>query len=256
MCLLLVLTACSGKRKEAGRAPVGSSESRERLFVGFLSSLQGVPYDKAGEKMREWFDRYEKDTAMTAVVTRYLYDPSSPYRNEELYLPFVHGLALSEYTPDSLRQAYAYDERMCSLNRVNTGAADFEFETLGGQRLTLYGIRARYTLLLFSNPDCTACKDIMDALSANDVISGAILDGSLAVVNVYIDGDLAAWRRYAVNYPPSWHSGFDPHGVIRSDVLYNVRAIPSLYLLDEGKKVILKDAPGVEVDYYLTNALN
>ncbi|MBQ5850964.1 MAG: hypothetical protein IIW54_09160, partial [Lachnospiraceae bacterium] len=31
--------------------------------------------------------------------------------------------------------------------------------------------------------------------------------------------------------------------VIRNDELYSVRAIPSLYLLDKEKRVILKDAP-------------
>jgi hypothetical protein len=44
-------------------------------------------------------------------------------------------------------------------------------------------------------------------------------------------------------YPEEWYNGFDPDCVIRNTGLYNVRAIPSLYLLDAEKKVILKDAP-------------
>ena len=43
-------------------------------------------------------------------------------------------------------------------------------------------------------------------------------------------------------YPEEWLNGFDPDFVIRTDVLYNVRAIPSLYLLDKDKTVIMKDA--------------
>ena len=43
-------------------------------------------------------------------------------------------------------------------------------------------------------------------------------------------------------YPEEWYNGFDPDYVIRTDQLYNVRAIPSLYLLDADKKVMLKDA--------------
>ena len=44
-------------------------------------------------------------------------------------------------------------------------------------------------------------------------------------------------------YPKEWYNGYDPDYVIRTDVLYNVRAIPSLYLLDKDKNVIMKDTP-------------
>lgn len=68
-------------------------------------------------------------------------------------------------------------------------------------------------------------------------------DGTLAVVNVYIDEDIQAWRSYMPIYPEDWYNGFDPDLVLRSNDIYNVRAIPSLYLLDAEKRVILKDAP-------------
>jgi hypothetical protein len=64
----------------------------------------------------------------------------------------------------------------------------------------------------------------------------------IAVLNIYIDEDLEAWRSYMPIYPENWYNGFDPDFVIRMDQLYNVRAIPSLYLLDKDKTVIMKDA--------------
>ena len=69
----------------------------------------------------------------------------------------------------------------------------------------------------------------------------------IAVVNVYIDEDIAAWLSYEHNYPRSWFSGYDAAGIIRADLLYNVRAIPSLYLLDAEKRIVLKDAPTARV---------
>jgi hypothetical protein len=54
-------------------------------------------------------------------------------------------------------------------------------------------------------------------------------------------------------YPDSWHNGFDPDLAIRNENLYNVRAIPSLYLLDDEKRVILKDAPESKMMSYLIN---
>ena len=40
---------------------------------------------------------------------------------------------------------------------------------------------------------------------------------------------------------------------IRKDLTYNVRAIPSLYVLDKDKKVVMKDAPVEKVIPYLEN---
>ena len=80
-----------------------------------------------------------------------------------------------------------------------------------------------------------------------------ISQGRLAVLNIYIDEDLQAWREYMPIYPEEWYNGFDPDLVIRTDNLYNVRAIPSLYLLDSDKRVIMKDAPENKVFNYLNN---
>jgi hypothetical protein len=80
-----------------------------------------------------------------------------------------------------------------------------------------------------------------------------ISSGALAVLNIYIDEDLQAWREYMPIYPEEWYNGFDPDLVIRTDNLYSVRAIPSLYLLDKDKRVIMKDAPENKLFNYLNN---
>ena len=80
-----------------------------------------------------------------------------------------------------------------------------------------------------------------------------ISSGALAVLNIYIDEDLQAWREYMPIYPEEWYNGFDPDLVIRTDNLYSVRAIPSLYLLDKDKRIIMKDAPENKLFNYLNN---
>lgn len=187
------------------------------------------------------------------TISRYLYDPNSPVRNEDLYLPFVKGLSESPFVPEGMRQAYAHDASMCSLNQAGTVATDFIFTDLGGRRHSLHSVKADHTLLFFSNPGCPACKDIIDGLTGDPRITGKISSGKLAVVNVYIDSDVDEWREYAVNYPSSWLSGYDQSYTIRTDVTYNVRAIPSLYLLDAEKRVIMKDAPQDKVLSFISN---
>lgn len=177
------------------------------------------------------------------LTYKYLYDPNSPMRNEDIYYHFVKGLASYEGISQEMRDKYAYDAKMCSLNKVGTVAADFRFADKNGKIRTLHSIEAPVILLFFSNPGCTMCYDIIQTLSGSEAISERIAAGQLAVLNIYIDEDLEGWRSYMPIYPENWYNGFDPDLVIRTENLYNVRAIPSLYLLDENKKVLFKDVP-------------
>jgi hypothetical protein len=177
------------------------------------------------------------------LTYKYLYDPNSPMRNEDIYYHFVKRLASYEGISLEMRDKYAYDAKMCSLNKVGTVAADFRFADKNGKIRTLHSIEAPVILLFFSNPGCTMCYDIIQTLSGSEAISERIAAGQLAVLNIYIDEDLEGWRSYMPIYPENWYNGFDPDLVIRTENLYNVRAIPSLYLLDENKKVLFKDVP-------------
>ena len=225
----------------------------EQKFANWTVVLDAVDYQVAVKAMNRLFDRVsaceKKDTSsnvfesMTAIVERYLYDPNSPMRNEDFYGPYVSRLAGSELVGEAMRGAYDYDAKMCALNRVGTKAADFRFSDVKGKTHRLYDIKSDFVILFFSNPGCTACMDIINTLKSSPQVAEGLATGRLAVLNIYIDEDLEGWRKYMPVYPLEWYNGFDPDYVIRTDVLYNVRAIPSLYLLDKDKRVIMKDAP-------------
>ncbi|MGN1215633.1 MAG: DUF5106 domain-containing protein [Candidatus Cryptobacteroides sp.] len=231
--------------------------------IGMYVTLLGKSPDKAFavSAMGSFFSEVEKYqkanpssnlySYMEKTVTKYLYDPNSPVRDEDLYLPYVEGLAASPLTDPGMVPAYSYDASMCALNRHGTPAADFAFTDLEGRKHTLYGVKADNVLLFFSNPGCPACGEIVEALCSDEAIASMVASGCLAVISIYIDSELDKWREYASAYPKQWISGYDHTGTIRSDVIYNVRAIPSLYLLDSGKKVVLKDAPVEKVIGYL-----
>lgn len=184
---------------------------------------------------------------MADLTAHYLYDPTSPVRSEELYLPFVSRLAASELVEPAWRMGYQWDARMCALNRPGTPAADFVFIDTRGVRRTLYGIPAERLLLIFGNPDCTACRQLMESMEEEPDIQALIANGSLKVVDIYIDEDVALWKARMAEYPANWINGYDPTFSIRNDLIYNVRALPSLYLLDKDKTVLAKDAETEEV---------
>ena len=235
----------------------------EQEFANFTAVLQAVDYPQARKAMARLFDRASAceraDTSsnifetVTEFAERYLYDPNSPLRDEDLYGVYAARMAGYDGISETEREAYAYDAQMCSLNEVGSRAANFVFSDASGRMHSLYGIDAEYTLLFFSNPGCNACEEIIRVLTDALAVDSLIESGRLAVVNVYIDEDIAAWYDYMFLYPSAWYNGYDPNGIIRNDILYNVRAIPSLYVLDRDKTVLMKDAPDQRVFTFLAS---
>ena len=233
----------------------------EQKFANWTQVLGMSSRPVAEKSVSRLYDRAlaceKKDTSsnvfetFASLVDKYLFDPNSPLRDEDLYGVYASRLAAYEGYTEVQKEKYARDARLCALNKVGTKAADFRFADRRGKIRTLYGVEAPYTLLFFSNPGCEACMSIINVLKEDPQISGMISSGRLKVLNIYIDEDLDAWRSYMPIYPDEWYNGFEPDFVIRNETLYNVRAIPSLYLLDSDKTVLLKDAPENRMFEYL-----
>ena len=213
----------------------------------FATLAREVPLSVGEKAMVSLFDCASSSPdafgPMVELTSRYFFDPNSPVRSEALYLPFVQRLAASPLTKPEMKGAYEWDARMCALNRPGTIATDFGFIDTAGRKRTLCGVKSEYILLIFGNPDCTACRELVADMSASPEISALEASGRLKVVDIYIDQDIDDWKAKAASYPKNWINGYDPTFTIRQDLIYNVRAIPSLYLLDAEKRVILKDAP-------------
>jgi len=238
-------------------------EDAETQIGVFATLLQEVPLVTGQSAVSAWYNKLEAFQRafpesnmlpeMAALTTRYLYDPNSPVRSEDLYLPFVKSLAECPLIDQDFRARYAWDARNCALNQTGTVATDFTFIDTAGKRRTLHSIKAELLLLIFGNPDCQACREITETLESVPELSSLIDAGHLKVVDIYIDEDIELWKSKSSSYPKSWINGYDPGFVIRSDKLYNVRAVPSVYLLDAEKRVLLKDCPTEKIFQAILN---
>ena len=72
---------------------------------------------------------------------------------------------------------------------------------------------------------------------------------------MYTDEDIETWEKYRPSMPALWLNGYDASFTIRGNNLYDLRAIPSLYLLDKDKRVIIKDAMPYQIEERLLNFL-
>ena len=238
-------------------------EEVEGALSNFICILDNVPLQTARKAVEGLFDKIvltdAADTSahlyalMTQMVSKYLYDPNSPLRDEDYYLPFVERMASCPLTPEELRPAYEFEAEGCRICRRGSVAPDFTLRTADGRDFTLHSVKAPLTLLFFNNPGCAACKEISESLASEPLIMQKVGDGSLAVIRAYIDHDLDSWREDVSLEPSPWTSCYDPRFVIRDGRLYDVRAIPSLYLLDSEKRVLAKDAPVEKIILMIMN---
>lgn len=216
---------------------VESREAEERFARFLLHITQQTPTQQA-KQIGELLAKAEQNNATARFLTlaeKYLYDPNSPYRNDERYLLFLQYAAthrLADYTTNT---RYQKQYTMVQRNRVGTLAADFPFKTQTGEEGDLYGVQSQYILLFFHDPNCEECQYVKQQLESQHA---HFAQKGVLVVAVYIDDEVEAWQK--AHYPSAWLSVYAPE-IDRQD-LYDIKALPTLYLLDTQKRVVLKDA--------------
>lgn len=228
---------------------IGLEEVTEQAFADYVDLLQLAPRDMARVSVETMLGKAAVYKPMylhmLELYDKYLYDPNSPMRNEELYLVVLEAVLADDKLDEYERVRPAYQLSMARRNRVGTRAADLGYTTADGSQGTLYGIRADFTLLFFNNPGCPMCKELREEIGDSPLLSEMINRGTMKVLAFYPDAELDEWRDYASEIPASWINGYDTRQAVNNEGVYDVRAIPSLYLLDRGKTVLLKDVVSV-----------
>lgn len=181
------------------------------------------------------------------LADKVLHDPNSPLRDDERYIPVLEAAIASPLLDKYEKMPYEYDLKIALQNRIGREANDFRFTTADGRRHNMYKIKAEYLIIFISNPGCPMCRDVREQLLASPRLNELTERGELKVLVLYPDTDLEAWREHLKDYPDAWISGYDDGQSITKENLYDLRAIPALYLLDSQKRVMAKDCTDVNL---------
>ncbi len=231
-------------------------EVTEQAFANYIDILKLVPYDQAVSSIKRMLTGAEVDSTVFSYFTdlyeKYLYEPNSPFLNEEYFIPALEVMVDSEILDNTAKVRPNYLLELAQRNRVNQPATDFVYTLPNGRTANLYGIKADYTLLYFYNPDCHACKEVSDELKASPLVTDMIDKGRLKILAVYPDQELEAWKAHLADYPATWINSYDGEMIIKDEEIYDLKAIPTMYLLDKDKKVILKDFTYPHLENYFT----
>ena len=257
-------------------ALIHQPEITEQKFANFCVALSGMKEPERSRQVDTLLTRSLRGSRdmfanFMTLAEKYLYDPNSPYRNGELYLPFLEWTIHSKKIEEVWKERPRYQLKLVLENRVGTQAHDFHYVTNGkgsggntngkgssrgtnasngiAVQGTLYGIKSEYMLIYFNNPECHDCGRVHGYLVASKVFTTMLRTGRLKLLALYPDEDLGSWTRHKEEYPSSWIAARYAKKADRE--YYHLQAIPSLYLLDKTKKVLLKDATVEAVEEYL-----
>lgn len=226
---------------------VKNPDKGEQQLADFLGLLSKTPdsatRDKAVDLMldkaksnRTSFDHFVK------LYERYLYDGNSPMRNDILYESVLRYMIKTDLLSDLEKEAYRPVYKLVLRNKVGQPAEDFSYELANGSKQKLSEVKAKFTLLIFYDPDCSHCKETILQLRDTPQLVQAFSELQLQIVAIDPWGDRSKWKNYMSEMSEKWINGFDSDSKILSFNLYDLKASPTIYLLDENKKVLLKDA--------------
>lgn len=174
-------------------------------------------------------------TLMAEIARKYLDDPNSPMRSEELFIVFLRRFADDPALPEAMRLRAADRLDQALKNRPGTPATDFSLITRDGSPSTLRRqVAVDTTIVMFYDPDCEHCRATTERLIS--------LDSSLPyrVMAVAVAGDRQLWDSTQTALPPTWQVTFATDPVYDEEIYY-LPALPSFYLIAPDGTVLLKD---------------
>ena len=214
----------------------------EQALVDYVDLFRLVPAAEAENSLSALMDKASVTLNgflfFYNTLEKYLYDTTSPMRNEALFIP----------DDDKLRPAMLL--KSVSKNKVGSTAADFSYTKSDGSQHRLSELLTPLILLLFFDPECDDCHQVILRLEKMTQLNQQISDKQLTILAIYPGENKRLWQTMAEQMQPSWEIGMDESQAIYGKELYDILGFPSMYLLDQDKTVILKDTSLTALEEY------
>ena len=186
---------------------------------------------------------------LLAAAEKYFYSLQSPYYSEKRLIPFLEHKIGRADVAEAEKSREKYLASIICRNMAGTMALDVElcdFDAPGesGKKNTslykvLGGCSERQMLMVvFFSSGCRDCHAGITRLEHSTVVRKMMSEGELAVLAVCIEGRASAASSLTRK---GWMVASDAGAVVQNS-LYSVRNTPSVYILERGGEVLIKDA--------------
>jgi hypothetical protein len=206
------------------------AETREAAFDALCALLHGH-----AEAQQYFVDQ----------LNDYLFVANSPVYQEQTFGTFLDRMMRDTLIDEVHRLRFAPILELIGRNNPGMEASDFCYETPDGRQHTLHSTSATHDrlLLIFYDPDCEHCQEVLQQMFADPKLAAAVAQRQLTLLAVYTEGNAARWRETLDEFPAGWTIGNDVTETVRRTMLYDLKAMPTVYLMDAQHVVLKKDAP-------------
>ena len=142
-------------------------------------------------------------------------------------------------------------ERAYSLmaNQLGLAASPLDLTDSSSKTVSLYNIKAPFTVVVFWDPNCGHCKEELPRLDSMYRAKWKALGVAIYAVNIY-ENEMVAWKKFITEKGLiNWYHVYqtklaraaeEKAGQPSYKQLYDVFKTPTLYLLDKDKRIIAK----------------
>ena len=202
-----------------------SEEVTEQGFVNFIDILGRFSPAIAQKGIAGFTQRAFKNTAakerFESLIEHYFENPQSPLRNDRVYLLFLEEMKNSPCFDEAEKERLAFKIKTTNKNLPGDIAINFNFKDENGKSHQLSDYRDQKVILYFYDPDCENCHKVSAWLKQQTI------PADIKVLKIIADNPISH--------------------------IYSLRAMPTIFLLDKGNQVVLKDCTAQELIAYVSS---
>ena len=202
-----------------------SEEVTEQGFVNFIDILgrfspaiaqKGI----AGFTRKAFLHAVAKER-FESLIEHYFENPQSPLRNDRVYLLFLEEMKNSPCFDEAEKERLAFKIKTTNKNLPGDIAINFNFKDENGKSHQLSDYRDQKVILYFYDPDCENCHKVSAWLKQQTI------PADIKVLKIIADNHISH--------------------------IYSLRAMPTIFLLNKGNLVVLKDCTAQELIAYVSS---
>lgn len=202
-----------------------SEEVTEQGFVNFIDILGRFSPAIAQKGIAGFTQKAFKNTAakerFESLIEHYFENPQSPLRNDRVYLLFLEEMKNSPCFDEVEKERLAFKIKTTNKNLPGDIAINFNFKDENGMSHQLSDYRDQKVILYFYDPDCENCHKVSAWLKQQTI------PADIKVLKIIADNPISH--------------------------IYSLRAMPTIFLLDKGNLVVLKDCTAQELIAYVSS---
>lgn len=200
---------------------------------------------QAIDAIKELLNKSSSNASTYQIVSDalYTYYSQSVDKNDyEDVLIFILQNALEQsFVPDWKKESIKQQILIYQKNSVGSKAANLSLKDTSDTEYRLNNVKSKYTILYFYDPECSNCTMITPKMKGWYYVDGP---KDATVLAIYINQNEQEWNKYIKDntYPPRWINVWDKNESDKMREKYWIENLPAIYVLDENKNVILKNA--------------